>query len=135
MLSTRFAPSNRATARTENLIDDCDGARPSCGCAADLYRQAAHCEAVRWQALEIVKFLNVTVADLTARFVAFPDETRVLGGEILVLGMDEGRIPAPSVGAGHPHALAQEMQCRVATHAATLRDIVRATISRACAGV
>src|SRR5262249_12913481 len=81
--------------------------------------------------LEIVQFLDMAIADLASSLMSFPNQACILGCEILVLGVNEGSIPTPSVSAGHPHALAQEMQCCIATHAATLRHVVGASISRA----
>src|SRR5258708_12364199 len=75
------------------------------------------------------------IADLAAGFVAFPDQTRIAGGEIFLLGVHERRVPAPAVGAGHAHAALEQIEGCLAAHAAALGDIFGTAVGRARARV
>ena len=77
----------------------------------------------------------MAIADLAAGFVAFPDQTRIAGGEIFLLGVHERRVPAPAVSAGHAHAALEQVEGCLAAHAATLGDIIGAAVGRARARV
>src|SRR6516162_8548014 len=98
---------------SHGLRDDRDGARPAGGTAAHFDRKAAHHEPSGRQRFEIVELLDVAIADLAAGSVAFPDQTRVAGGEIFLLGVDERRVPAPAVGAGHAHAALERRELMI----------------------
>ena len=76
------------------------------------------------QRLEVVQLLEVAVADLHAGAMALPDQDGVAGLGIALLGVDEGRVPAPAVGAGHPHAALEQIERRLAAHAAAPGDVV-----------
>src|SRR6266853_3724098 len=62
---------------------------------ADLDREAAHRKSGGGQHFEVVELLDVAIADLAPRLVALPDQARVLGLEVLLLGVHERRVPAP----------------------------------------
>src|SRR5690348_9617922 len=81
-------------------IQNRDGARPTGGRAADLNGKAADRESRHRQRLEVVQLLEVAVADLAAGLVAFPDQAGIAGLAEFFLGVHEGRVPAPGVGAG-----------------------------------
>src|ERR1022692_2408085 len=66
----------------------------------DLYREAAHLETEWRQLIEVGELLHMAVADVAARFVAFPNETRVAGFGKPLARERERRIPAPAVDAG-----------------------------------
>ena len=51
-----------------------------------------------------MQLLEMAIADLAAGLVAFPDEACILGGGVSLGGVDEGRVPAPGIGAGETHA-------------------------------
>jgi len=108
---------------------------PAGRAAAHLDGKAAYRETPCRQAFQVVQLLDVAVADLPAGLVAFPDEARVAARGIFRLGVDEGRIPAPAVGAGDTHAALEQIKRRLATHAAALCDVIGAPIGGACAGV
>src|SRR5437868_7176539 len=55
-------------------LQDCDGARPAGGGAADLHGETRDREAVGRQRLEVVQLLEVAVADLASGLVALPDQ-------------------------------------------------------------
>src|SRR3712207_6750356 len=56
------------------FVDDGHGPRPSAGAAVHLHREARHLEAIGGQHLQVVRLLDVGVADLPPRAVAFPDQ-------------------------------------------------------------
>ena len=72
---------------------------------------------------------------MAARFVALPDDRRIVGLGEAPGGVDERRVPAPAVGSGYSHALLQEVKRRLGAHAAARGDIVRASVFRAGSGV
>jgi hypothetical protein len=57
-----------------------------------------------WQSLEVVKLLQVAVADIPSRLVSFPNQSRVSSYRVALLGVNEGGVPAPTVGSGNPYA-------------------------------
>src|SRR5262245_63767784 len=128
--------THRTSARARDAsVDDGDGARPAGGTAAHFYWKAAHRESFRRQRFAIVQLLDVAIADLAAGLVAFPEQAGIAGGEIFLPGVDEGRVPAPAVGAGDAYAALEQMERGLAAHAAALRHVVRPSIGRARAGV
>ena len=110
-------------------------ARPARGTAAHFDRKAAYHEALGRLRFEIVELLDMAIADLAAGFVAFPDQTRIAGGEIFLLGVHERRVPAPTVSAGHAHAALEQIEGCLAAHAATLGDIIGTAVGRTRARV
>src|SRR5262245_52707551 len=111
--------THRTNARARDAsVDDGDRARPAGGTAAHLDRKAAHHEFLGGQRFEIVQLLDVAIADLTAGLVALPDQAGIAGGEIFLPGVDEGRVPAPAVGAGDAHAALEQLERSLAAHAA-----------------
>src|SRR5271166_2432036 len=96
-----------ATARVQpaearSHFDNRDGPRPAGRGPLDLHREARNHEARRRQGLEVVKFLDMAVADVASRLVALPDDRRIVSLCVAPGGMDERRVPAPTVGAGQP---------------------------------
>ena len=65
-------------------------------------REAGDGEAVAGQRFEIVQLLEMAVADVAARLVAFPDDRGIAVLGPLLRCEIERRIPAPGVGAGQP---------------------------------
>src|ERR1017187_6336667 len=86
----------------------------------DLYREAAHLETEWRQLIEVGELLHMTEADVAARFVAFPNETRVAGFGKPLARERERRIPAPAVDAGHADALFEQKERGLTPHAAAL---------------
>src|SRR6185312_16630118 len=84
---------------------------------------------------EIVQLLEMAIADLAPRLVTFPDKSGIAARGIFVLGVDEGRVPAPGIGAGEAHAALQKIERRIAAHAAAGGDVIRLAIGRAGAGI
>src|ERR1043166_8935672 len=74
-------------------IKDGDRPGPARRGALDLHRETGHHETGRRQELQIVQLLDVTIADMAAGLVAFPDQARVLCLGIFLGGVDERRIP------------------------------------------
>src|SRR5271166_83312 len=122
--------SSTATTSRPSVLDDRHRPRPAGGGALDLGREARDHESGRRQRLEIVQLLDVAVADAPAGLVALPDDRGVARFGVALGGVDKRRVPAPRVGAGHPHALAQKVEGRLGPHAAAGRDIVRAAVFR-----
>src|SRR5213075_1193200 len=114
----------RSCAEKASLIDDGDGASPAGRSSVDLHREATDRKTLRRQLVEIVQLLDVAVADLAAGAVALPDQAGVVGLGVLCLGMDERRVPAPTVDAGDPDAALQQIERCFAAHAASPRYIV-----------
>src|SRR5665213_1160376 len=117
------------------LVENGDSPGPAAGSGADLHREAAHHETLRRQHFEIVQLLDVAIADLAAGTVALPDDGGVLALREAVLGVDERRVPTPAIGAGDAHAALQEIERRLAAHAAAARDIIRLAVGFAGGGV
>src|SRR5947207_2684247 len=122
-------------APSSDFLDNGDRTGPAGGAAAHLDRKAAHGESGCRQRFEIVQLLDVAIADLAARLMAFPDQAGIAGGEVFFPRVDERSVPTPAVGAGHAHAAFEQIERRFAAHAATLRDVVGASIRRTGAGV
>src|SRR5579871_2173099 len=104
-------------------FDNRDGAGEAGGRAFDLEREAGDGEAGRGQRLEIGELLDVAVADLHPGAVPFPDDRRVAAFRKAARRVDEGRIPAPGVGAGDAHAALEKMERCATPHAAAAREI------------
>jgi hypothetical protein len=98
--------SKIATAR----VQPADAPRILCGKQETRSRRRA--------SLEVVQLLQVAVADVAARLVAFPDQARVPVRLVLLGGVHERRVPAPGVGAGEAHAALQQVHGRLVAHAA-----------------
>src|SRR5882757_3154324 len=131
----RVAPGSETAAASLLAVDNGHRPRPARGSALDLYRKARHHETGRRQLLEIVKFLDVTIADVTAGLVAFPDQAGILRFGIFLRGVDERCVPAPAVDAGQPHAAFEQIHRRLIAHAAAGGDVILAAIFGAGAGV
>src|SRR6266852_7971716 len=116
------------------LIQDRDRAGPAGGAGPYLDRKAAHLEAGRRQAFQIVQLLEMAIADLAAGLVALPDQARIAGLGKFLGCVHERRIPAPAVDSGDPHAPLQQIERGLPPHAATGRDIMRLAIQRAGGG-
>src|ERR1700677_1569279 len=99
-------------------IDDRHRPRPTCRGALDLGWEARDGEAGRWQRLEVVQFLDMAIADVTAGLMTFPDERGVVRLAVALRRMDEGRVPAPAVRSSHPNALSQKMQGSLGAYSA-----------------
>src|SRR5690606_11141857 len=85
------------------------GAGPASRSAANLMWKTTDDEAVGRQGLEVVQLLEVTVADVPARLVAFPQKALVAGFGELLGCVREGRVPAPGVGTRQAHAALQQI--------------------------
>src|SRR5438270_11183838 len=70
--------------------------------AADLDRETAYRKTVGRQGFEVVQLFEVAIADLPAGLVTFPNQPGVAGRGIFLLCVNEGRVPAPAIGAGQP---------------------------------
>src|SRR5476651_612199 len=112
-------------------LKDRDRARPAGGRSADLHRKAGDEKSVCRQGFEIVELLHVAVAALASGLVPFPDQRRVTGLLEALRRVNERRVPAPGIGAGHPHAALEEIKRRLAAHAAAFRHIVGAAVGSA----
>src|SRR5574337_1015017 len=80
-----------------SFLDDRDRPRPARRGALDFHRKTCDHEAGGGQRFEVVKLLDVAVTDVAAGLVALPDNRGVVGLRVALGGMDEGRVPAPSV--------------------------------------
>src|SRR5262245_34289900 len=109
-----------------SLIDDRHGARPASGTSAHFDRKAAHHETIGRQRFEVVELLDMAISDLAAGAMALPDQARITGREILLLGVHERRIPGPAVGPGHAHAALEQVERCLATHAGAFADGIAA---------
>src|SRR5262245_20984209 len=118
-----------------SFLDDGDGAGPTGRGGFDFDREAGNQEAVRRQQLEVVQFLDVTVADFAARLVAFPDQFGVLALGEFLSRVHEGGVPRPSVGARDLDAARGQVERCLATHAAAARYIIGLTVASSCRGV
>src|SRR5690606_32270263 len=117
------------------FLEDGDSAGETGRGALDLEREAGDHVAGRGQPVELSQLLDVAIADLHAGAVAFPDQRGIPGLGIAARGVDEGRVPAPRVGAGDAHAAAGEVERRLAAHAAAGGEVVVLAVFRAGRGV
>src|SRR3546814_16083325 len=78
--------------------------------------------------LEILQLLEVAVADMAAGLVAFPDQRGIVALGEFLRRMHEGRIPAPGIGAGDPHAALQQVPGGLIAHAPTGADVRRLSV-------
>src|SRR6478736_8439768 len=92
-LSSRFF----SLARPNLSVEDRDRPGPARRGALDLHRKARHHEPGRRQLFEIMQFLDMSIADVAAGLVAFPDQAGISGLGIFFRGMDERRVPAPAI--------------------------------------
>src|SRR5665213_1721123 len=99
-----------------SIIEYRHGSRPAGGAAAYFHWKAADREAGWRQRLEVVQFLDMAVTDLAPGAVAFPDQLGVVCLGIFLHGVDEGRVPAPTIGAGHAYAAFGEVEPVSYTH-------------------
>ncbi len=111
------------------------GAGPPRRGRVDLHREAADLESAGGQGFQVVQFLQVAVADVTADPVPFPDDRRIALARIAFRGVGEGRVPTPGVGAGQPHAVVEEIAGGLAAHAAAGVHVVRVTVAGTGGGV
>ena len=81
-------------------IDNRDGPGPTRGCAFDFDWKARHHESGRWQKFEIVQLFDMAIADVTAGYVAFPDNAGISGFGIFFRGVNKLRVPASAVDTG-----------------------------------
>src|SRR5262245_60306304 len=136
MVATATGPGNLAARSCgRSVIEDRDGARPAAGRGTDFDRKATHRETLRGQRFKVVQLLDMAVADLAADAMALPDQARVLGRGVFLLGVDERRVPAPAVDTGDTDAALEKIERRLATHAAAGRDVIGAAIGFASRGV
>src|SRR5262249_14068199 len=66
---------------TRSVVEQCDAAGPAGGRLLDLHRKAAHLESKGRQRFEIGQLLHVTVTNVAAGLVAFPNQARIAGLE------------------------------------------------------
>src|SRR5262245_29058371 len=125
----------RAIVMAASVLEDRHGARPTGGRAADLVGEAGDGEAVAGQRLEIVQLLEMAVADVAARLVAFPDDRGVVVLGPLLGREVERRVPAPGVGPGQADAALEQEHGGVVAHAAARVDVVVVAVARAGPGV
>src|SRR3982074_611018 len=98
--------SAAAMPRATNLVvEQSHAASPAGGGRLDLYWEAAHLEAEWRQWLEIGQLLHMTITNLAASLVTFPDDAGIAGLEKTLVRERERRVPAPAIGAGDAHAL------------------------------
>jgi hypothetical protein len=116
-------------------LDYGDGPCPTSRRALDLRWKAAHGKAGRGQGFEVVQLLDVTIADVTTRLVALPDDGGVVGRGVALGCMNEWRVPAPAVGARYAHSLLEQVERCLGPHAAARGDIVRLAVFHPGAGV
>ena len=84
---------------------------------------------------EIVQLLDMAVADMAPGLMAFPDQRGVMRLRVFLGGVDEGRVPAPAVGAGQADAALEQIHRRLIAHAASRGDIIGLAVFDAGAGV
>src|SRR5262249_48665379 len=112
-------------------IENGDRTGPAGRPGAHLDRKAAHLEALRGQLFEIVQLLEMAIADLAAGLVAFPDQARVARLGEFLRRMHERRVPAPAVCSGDPNAALEQIERRLAPHAAAGCHIMRLAVGGA----
>jgi len=71
-------------------------------------REAADGETSAGQRLKVMELFQVTIADMTTRFMALPDQAGITGFCEPSRCLVKGGIPTPCVGAGHANALLKE---------------------------
>ena len=82
-----------------------------------------------------MQLFQVTVADVAAGLVPLPDERGIAGLGILLRRIGKRRIPAPTVGTRQAHALFQQGQRGIFTHATAGGHVVIRPIALARAGI
>src|SRR5262249_60722657 len=66
----------------------------------------------------------MAIADIAAGAMALPDQRCIACLGILFHRVDERRVPAPAIDAGHAHAALKQIKSCFTSHAATLGDII-----------
>src|SRR5580658_4777163 len=114
---------------SEGLLQDGDRARPAGRCRSDLAGEARHGEPVVGKYFKIVKLLEVTIADISAGFMPFPDQASITRLLEAVFGVHERCIPTPPVGPGDSDASFQQVHGGLIAHAAAGAHIIGTPIS------
>ena len=97
--------------------------------------EAADGETGTGQRLQVMELFQVTIADMTTRFMTFPDEAGVTGFSKPSGCLIKGGIPTPGVGARHPNALLEEIHRPLVTHATPPTHKVTIAIGTARSGI